>query len=159
MSLYSFAKRQKERYIYCCQCEKDSLCKKVFGSKIYPRLPKLNRKIFWQCPNCFGYVGTHSRSGGNPLGTIPTPRLRKARIYLHNEMDGLWRGKPDARKKRSNLYGMISIVLGYQYHNGEISSIQQAAEALQAVRTVKTFVEERWCFSQKQFKQYLTTKS
>ena len=113
--------------IYCVQCENLVIPNKLFGSAIYPHREDLRGKVFYQCPSCGNYVGTHR--DGKPLGTIPTPLLRTARHRVHNVIDRYWLPTKD-RKKRKELYADLSRFIGREYHTAELNSIGECEEVI-----------------------------
>lgn len=94
----------------------------MYGNSIYPHRADLYSKIFYQCPICGNYVGTHQ--DGRPLGTIPTPILRTMRNKVHDIIDEYWLPTKD-RRKRKELYKALSNFLGREYHTGELNSIEE----------------------------------
>lgn len=60
----------------CPYCNQDS--KLVTGAKIYPHLPHLHARWFYQCAPCAAYVGCHPDST-LPLGRLANAELRRAR--------------------------------------------------------------------------------
>lgn len=106
--------------IYCVQCDESVRPNLVYGFRVYPHREDLRDKMFYQCPICGNYVGTHR--DGRPLGTIPTAPLRKARNRVHKIIDQYWLPTKD-RKKRKELYAALSRFLGREYHTGELNSL------------------------------------
>lgn len=113
--------------IYCVSCSKNVATVKLFGSAIYSHREDLRDKVFYQCPHCGNYVGSHR--DGRPLGTIPTPPLRKARSRVHFIIDQYWLPTKD-RKKRKELYSDLSRFLGREYHTGELNSIGECEKVI-----------------------------
>lgn len=113
--------------IYCVQCKKEITPNKLYGVTIYAHREDLRDKMFYQCPHCGNYVGTHK--DGKPLGTIPTPPLRAARHRVHNVIDRYWLPTKD-RKKRKELYADLSRFIGRQYHTGELNSIGECEKII-----------------------------
>lgn len=62
----------------------------VPGAVIYPHLPHLAGKQFWQCPDCHAYVGCHPNTT-HPLGRLANADLRLAKQRAHNAFDELWK--------------------------------------------------------------------
>ena len=119
--------------IYCVECNKDVEANLVKGNIIYPHRSDLYNLSFYQCPTCGGYVGTH-KGTEKPLGIIPSNDLRKARIMLHNKMDKLWKS---GSIKRKELYNILSKEMGYEYHNGNIKSIEESKKALKIIERIE----------------------
>lgn len=124
--------------IYCCKCEKKVMAVAITGQDIYPHRPDLYEKIFFQCPTCKNYVGTHKVSkhpqSGQPLGSIPTPELRKLRYEIHSLLDPLWRNK---FVSRDFLYNHMSNVVQREFHVSQINSEEEARLILEEVKTVR----------------------
>lgn len=115
--------------LYCVECKKNVDAIKVTGEKIYPHRPDLFNKIIYECPHCKNYVGTHP--DGRPLGCIPNPLLKNARINAHNYIDRFWKS---GKCSRSKIYKILSNHFGYRYHNGETKSIEECNEAIQVIK-------------------------
>jgi hypothetical protein len=107
--------------IFCVVEQKDVEAERVTGREIYPHRPGLAAKVFYRCPHCGNYVGTHK--DGRPLGCIPTPELRAGRQAIHAIIDPLWRARLISR---SEIYARFSHRLGREYHTGEIRSPAEA---------------------------------
>lgn len=114
-------------HLYCVQCDKDVRPQKLLGYAVYPHREDLRDKVFYQCPVCGNYVGTYR--DGRPLGTIPTPPLRKARSRVHTIIDQYWLPTKD-RKKRKELYSDLSRFLGREYHTGELNNIGECEKVI-----------------------------
>lgn len=91
----------KRMLIYCTGCGCMTLSVLVNGTKIYPHRPDLSDKKFFQCPVCGNYVGTHR--DGRPLGTIPTPELRRR----NGLVVGRGSGKQHCQTRRPSKRGVI----------------------------------------------------
>ena len=68
-------------------------------------------------------VTTKNNDSKKPLGIIPSPRIKKARNEIHKILDPLWK---NGKYTRTELYKMISIHIGYNYHTAEIRDIEIA---------------------------------
>lgn len=122
--------------IYCCGCNKDVDARLTSGAEIYPHLPKLTEKPIWKCDACGGYVGCHHKTVARtkPLGTIPTPELRKVRQDIHKALDPLWRGD---YKSRSQLYALLAKKLQVkEYHTAEVNSLAQADKIMSILKEI-----------------------
>lgn len=106
--------------IYCCNCKKEIECDLVYGNKIYPHRQDLYSKAFYQCPICKEFVGTHKKDL-KPLGTIPTQQLKTLRHKLHIFFEPKLKNK----KQKTKFYETISNQVGYEFHCGNISSIEE----------------------------------
>ena len=118
--------------IYCCNCKEVVDAKLVDGNSVYPHRPDLYDKSFYICEKCHNFVGCHK--DGTPLGTIPSPEIKRYRMQLHSMMDPLWKNKIITRAK---LYELISSKLGYRYHNGETRSVDECKKVLSIVKQLK----------------------
>jgi len=117
------------KLLECIECESDTEARLVDGGEIYPHRQDLAHKKFWKCADCGNYVGCHPDSE-KPLGFIPTAEVRKARREIHAILDPLWRSK---KIRRGAAYKYISNRMGYEYHNGELRSIEEARKAYKIV--------------------------
>lgn len=108
-------------------------CKLKSGEEIYPHRPDLYDLKMYECPHCHGRVGVH-KGATKPLGCIPTPEMKRARIIVHNLIDPLWRS---GKIERGRLYKMLSDELGYPYHTGETKSIEELREVYKAIIKIK----------------------
>ena len=111
--------------IFCVNCNKDVEANLVTGEIIYPHRIDLYSLKFYQCPVCKNYVGVH-KGTIKPLGCIPTPELKQARIKVHNKLDYLWKSK---KYKRHEIYKSLSDYFGYRYHNGHTKSVDECKKA------------------------------
>lgn len=87
----------------CIHCSTESV--RVTGHTIYPHMRKLHDRIFYLCPNCQAYVGTH-QSSEKPLGFPANKELRRARGLLHAKLDPIWKGRK--KWKRTDVYAYIA---------------------------------------------------
>lgn len=74
----------------CPYCGNPS--KRTKGQYIYPHLPKLVKKVFYQCKPCDAHVGTHPGTH-IPLGDLAGKELRRYRSKAHAAFDKLWKEK------------------------------------------------------------------
>jgi len=111
--------------IYCCGCQQDVKPRLTTAAEIYPHRPDLAEIPMWRCDDCGNYVGCHHKTSKptRPLGNIPTAEIRKARKHIHRLIDPVWES---GQMKRGKLYARISKELGYSYHTGEITTVDQA---------------------------------
>lgn len=122
------------RSIYCCACTRDVEARLTVGAEVYPSTKSKDFAAipFWICDTCRNFVGCHHKSNMpiEPLGSIPTPRLKLARQHIHANLDPIWQsGAID----RTALYMRISNELGYTYHTGEIRTIEEARRVYRIV--------------------------
>lgn len=113
--------------IYCTGCKKEVEARLTDGKERYPHRPDLYELPFWKCDSCGGYVGCHHKTSNptRPLGFIATPEILKARKEIHAILDPLWKKN---KIKRDQAYKYIADKLGYEYHTGEIKTIEEARE-------------------------------
>lgn len=121
--------------IWCCACQRDVDARLTDGREVYPHRPDLANVPRWICDHCGNSVGTHHKAGGStrPLGNIPSPELKKARMHIHALIDPVWKSK---RVKRGRIYGLLSQRLGYEYHTGEIKTIDEARRVYRAAQEI-----------------------
>lgn len=110
--------------LYCCSCKKKVNAQLTKGSVIYPSRSDLSEKQFYMCPHCGCYVGCHAHSN-RPLGCIPNAEIKRARRFIHDLIDPLWKEHGIPRKV---VYSYISSQLGYTYHTGETRSIEECRD-------------------------------
>ena len=122
--------------IYCCGCKTKVRARLTNGSEIYSHRPDLTRLPFWKCDACGNYVGCHHKTSNptQPLGNIPTPELRKARLAIHALIDPLWK---EGKIKRKKLYKKISDAVGWEYHTAKIRDVEEARRIYAIVRDIK----------------------
>ncbi|MBS4040385.1 MAG: hypothetical protein KGZ81_07260 [Flavobacteriales bacterium] len=118
--------------IYCTGCETEVEARLTDGTERYPHRPDLAELPFWHCDTCGAWVGCHHKTTNRtlPLGYLATPEILKARIKIHDLLDPLWKS---GMIKRGQAYAHIAKRLGYQYHTGEIKSLEEARTVYQIV--------------------------
>lgn len=123
------------RSIHCCGCNSLVNARLTDGREIYPHRPDLGDLPFWRCDACGNFVGCHHKSSNRtaPLGCIPTPEIKQARIQIHAILDPIWKSGALPRRR---IYKRISHVLGWQYHTGLIRSIEEARVVYRLVRDI-----------------------
>jgi len=121
--------------IYCTGCEADVDARLTSGKERYPHRQDLYDLPFWKCDTCGNYVGCHhkTRTPTKPLGCIATPDILNARKKIHALLDPLWKSKSI---RRGQAYAYVSNRLGYEYHNGEIRTIEEARMIYEIVATL-----------------------
>lgn len=121
--------------IYCCACAKDVEARLTTGAEVYPWRPDLADVPRWRCDVCRNHVGTHHKTKDptKPLGVIPTPAIRAARMHIHDTIDPLWKS---GRIKRSKLYAMLSEQIGGPYHTADIRTLDEARAIYRAARKI-----------------------
>ena len=122
--------------LYCCQCLTHVDARLTNGREIYPTRYSLARIPFWKCDTCRNYVGCHYKGDDKtkPLGSIPNRELRRARALIHQFLDPLWYGD---KHRRRVLYSLISDQLGYDYHTGNINTIEEARKVWKIIQNIK----------------------
>lgn len=132
--------------LWCCQCQQDVTARLTDGREVYPHRPDLAKLPRWICDGCRNSVGTHHKTDNptRPLGNIPSPEIKRARMHIHDLLDPAWKSK---RIKRGALYGALSARLGYEYHTGEIRTVDEARRvyrvALDYLRELGLKTQER----------------
>lgn len=125
--------------IYCTGCETDVEARLTDGKERYPHRPDLYDLPFWRCDGCGNYVGCHHKTKDRtkPLGVIATPEILDARKKIHALLDPLWKSK---RIKRGQAYAYVTNRMikhtgnqTYQYHNGEIRTLEEARQIYKIV--------------------------
>lgn len=128
------------RGIYCCGCQAEVLARLTSGKEIYPHRADLFRLPIWICDTCRNVVGCHHKTAEptKPLGVIPTREIKRARQHIHALLDPLWMKQPKIMRKkaRAKLYAALSRELGYQYHTGEIRSVEEARRVYVIVQRI-----------------------
>lgn len=120
-------------YIYCCQCEKEVEARLTNRNAVYGS--GSSKVPMWECPCCLNYVGCHHKTKNptRPLGSIPTPEIRKARSEIHKILDPLWRSGLITRR---SLYGKIKKAMGAEYHTAQLSSIEDCRVAYLLIKQI-----------------------
>lgn len=116
---------QATRIIYCMGCEQDVEARLSNGAERYPHRPDLANIPFWTHDACGTWVGTHHKTSKptRPLGILATPEMFRARTAIHDILDPIWKS---GVKKRGQVYAHMARELGYQYHTGEIRTMDEA---------------------------------
>lgn len=136
----SKSKSKKRIAIFCCGCQTEVQARLTTGAEIYPHRADLKSLPFWKCDSCENYVGCHHKTKDRtrPLGNIPTAELRKARSHIHAILDPIWR---QGRIERKQLYAMISERLGYEFHTGELRTIEESRDVWRIVKEISKEME------------------
>lgn len=125
--------------VYCCGCKTKVEARETTGAEIYPTFFYLSKKIFLKCDTCGNYVGVHNKRTDEgrlrPLGSIPTPELRKARQEIHAVLDPVWQSQ---KMSRTEVYAKMSFKLGIrEFHTGEIDSMVKANFVLKCAKEIQ----------------------
>ncbi|MBZ9674509.1 zinc-finger-containing protein [Mesorhizobium sp. ES1-1] len=121
--------------IFCCQCQAEITPRLTDGREIYPHRADLSDLPFWKCDTCKGYVGCHHKTATRtkPLGNIASGEMKKARQHIHALIDPAWRFGGISRRA---IYGKLSVRLGYEYHTGELKTLEQARAVYRMAKEV-----------------------
>lgn len=124
--------------IFCTGCNVEVKARLVDANEIYGRTYPGK---FWIC-DCGAYVGTHykTKNPTRPLGVLSTADIRKAKIHIHALIDPLWK---KGYIKRGSIYKKISKAIGYDYHTGEIRSIEEARRIYRESRRIARDIYNR----------------
>lgn len=124
------------REIRCVACESKVMARLTDGAEIYPHRADLSELPFWKCDTCGNFVGCYYKTTNrtHPMGCIPTPELRKARIQLHSLIDPLWK---EGKIKRNTLYKRLSDQLGWNYHTAQLRSMDDARAVYRMVLDIR----------------------
>jgi hypothetical protein len=99
----------------CPYCGKSSV--KTTGNAIYPHLPRLAGKTFYQCVPCKAWVGCHDGTD-KPLGRLADAQLRRAKQDAHAAFDPIWKTLVEAgmgkSAARSRAYAWLAKELGIE---------------------------------------------
>ena len=129
---------QKRRAIYCIECEGYIQARLTTGHEVYPHRSDLHHLPFWLCDTCKNFVGCHHKTQNptEPLGCIPNPEMKNARMHIHALLDPLWQ---NGLIKRNTLYARIRKEMGYKrkYHTAQIRSIEEARKIYRAIQRIK----------------------
>lgn len=111
--------------LWCCQCKTNVEARLTSGAETYPHRPDLAELPRWICDGCRNHVGTHHKTNNptRPLGNIPSPEMKRARIHIHALIDPLWKS---GKVKRKTIYAHLTDKLGRQYHTAELRTIDEA---------------------------------
>lgn len=128
------------REIFCTGCKITINARLTNGEERYPHRPDLKDIPFWRCDDCGNYVGCHwkTKTPTKPLGCIATPEILNARKHIHALLDPLWKS---GKIKRGKAYAYITNRIGWQYHTGEIRSIEEARVVYQTILQLKGELE------------------
>lgn len=121
------------REIYCCGCGGRVSARLTNGAEVYPHRRDLAKLPFWVCDTCANFVGCHHKTSAptNPLGCIPTPEIKRARIEIHKILDPIWR---NGKASRGDVYAKVAQEMGQKkYHTANIRSVEEARRVYLAV--------------------------
>ena len=126
---------ETEKAIWCVECKKEVQARLTTGKEIYPKRYDLHSLPFWICDECKNYVGCHHKTENrtNPLGSIPTPLLRKDRTEIHRLINEVRR---ISGKSNREIYKTISNNFGYEFHTGDIRTVEESIIIKEYLRNV-----------------------
>ncbi len=106
------------------------------GKEIYRSRADLHDLPFWKCDTCKNYVGCHhkTKNSTQPLGVIPTKAIMDARKHIHALLDPIWK---NGHAPRNKVYSILSQELGYSYHTGELSDIEECRKVYRIVKMIE----------------------
>ena len=106
-------------------CEQDVEARLTDGAERYPHRPDLAYLPFWTHDECKTWVGCHHKTSKptQPLGILATPAMFRMRIAIHDLIDPIWKS---GYKARGQVYAYIKRELGYDYHTGELRTMEEA---------------------------------
>ena len=123
--------------ILCCGCNGVKVDARLTnGEEIYPHREDLYGLPFWRCDTCGNFVGCHHKTANRtaPLGCIVTKEIKAKRIGIHSVLDPLWKS---GKFKRKDIYKWLSRKLGYNYHTGNVKSIEEASKVKSLLKEFK----------------------
>lgn len=104
-------------------CECGSNAELVNGEKVYPHRNDLWMRLYYLCPQCKRYVGTHQ--DGSPLGTPADKETRTARLEVHAMFDPLWKSKSKIFNSRRAAYNWLANKMNRkEVHIGQMNKEQ-----------------------------------
>jgi hypothetical protein len=144
---------QQTREIYCCECLCDVQAVLVCGADIYPHREDLYELPFWKCIACKNFTGCHhkTKDSTRPLGVIANKAIKRARMDIHAFIDPLWK---EQKINRVELYKRISMSIGYEYHTGEIRTLEEANRVFKVAKSIAMEVRSEFLNHKKETKQY-----
>lgn len=125
--------------LWCTGCQSEVQARLTDGQELYPHRPDLYELPFWKCDTCGAYVGCHHKTKNRtaPLGCLASQDIMNARKKIHAILDPLWKSD---RIKRGKAYAYVTNRMikltgdqQYQYHNGEIRSLEEARSVYRIV--------------------------
>lgn len=141
-------KDTKSLTLYCTGCEQEVQARLTDGHERYPHRPDLYDLPFWKCDTCGAWVGCHHKTDNptKPLGYLATPAILDARKKIHALLDPLWKS---GKIKRGQAYAYVTNRMIkqtgdqlYQYHNGEIKTLDEARQVYKIVAQLHNEVSD-----------------
>lgn len=130
---------EPEQRGFCCVCMETTTLRRGSGSEVYPHRADLAEVVVWICDRCGGHVGGHRGGRGAPLGSVPTPELRLARMRLHELIDPLWRA---GRIRRGELYRRLSDDVGWDVHVARVSTLEEGRNLWRAAAAIRRELDD-----------------
>jgi len=127
---YIYNLHNMKQGIFCCDCKKEIKAELCFGFEIYPNRTDLFENLFYRCPHCQNYVGTHKVNSCKcikpvSLGKIVNSNIKKLRMDLHNNyIDPIW--NKYKLWNRTEVYNFLCGVLkeDEDYHTADVCCIE-----------------------------------
>lgn len=129
------------------------ICNLCFGKVIYTSNDKVYGKSYgsgkcYLCTDCGAYVGTHKPRPREALGLLADESMRRGKMYCHEIFDSKWKGKPNAQRKRVELYFWLSRKLNIpisECHFGyfDIETLRRAYRVLLTIRDCELVYDSR----------------
>lgn len=123
--------------LFCCACNLKVDARLTDGSEIYPHRQDLYSLPFWKCDTCGNFVGCHHKTKNrtDPLGCIPSPEIKNARIHIHALLDPIWQS---GKMTRKDVYLDIAKTLGRKsYHTANIRTLDEARQVYKIVQNIR----------------------
>lgn len=118
--------------IFCNECDENVDAKLSTGNEIYPHRDDLKDTVYWVCPKCGAYVGTHKNSEEHkPLGTLAGPELRTWRNWVHKNIDKYWML---GTVSRTNMYKQLSKNMNMQFHTATLKTKEECQQAVEVAK-------------------------
>ena len=149
---------EENKKIFCIECQKNVSARLTSGRLVYTHRKDLSTLPFWICVSvawpqvmtCKNFVGCHHKSENRtrPLGCIPNPHMKRARIEIHKILDPMWKSDKNKRRK---IYSALSKFLGRQYHIADLRSIEEARDIYRQILKLKknNFLEHHYMLNEK----------
>lgn len=107
------------------------------NSRIYGR--EYGSGYCYLCQSCGAYVGTHKPRPREAMGLLADGPMRAGKKMCHALFDPLWKGKPNAHKKRNDLYAWLAEQMGIPVedcHFGyfDVAQLQKAYSILCSIQ-------------------------
>lgn len=125
--------KSNKRHVYCANCEDHVHGQLISGDIAYPNNERLRYLILCQCPDCLQFVATH-RKTKDPVGCIPTPKMKLMRAQAHSLIDPIWKTE---RMSRTSVYRHLTDRLGDAGHAGKTKSEDDCHRLIAEIRQLR----------------------